>query len=131
MSAFIVSEQQIELLAVTYVKNTYRGSDLTHEINRTAKLLWKENHKSVNFRYNGKTRTPNIKLKEFDYYQDLLTNFSKIEVYKLVQCYDYQTCEHDTYKKSKAKMIVNNLLIDLADDIICNLPEYDTAKWGL
>lgn len=131
MSAFIVTEQQIELLATTYVKNTYRGSDLTHEINRTAKLLWKENHKSVNFRYNEKTRTPSIKLKDFDYYQDLLTNFSKIEVYKLVQCYDYQSCEHDTYQKSKAKMIVNNLLIHLAADIIGNLAGYDKAEWAI
>jgi hypothetical protein len=130
MSAFIISEKQIELLATVAAKQYY-GDNLVGEITRIAQLLWKENHKSVNYRYSEKNRTPKVIPKDYDYYQNLLAQFTPIEIYKLAQCYEYQSCEHDTYAKSKAHAIVADILLRCASDIIGNLSAYDDAEWAL
>ena len=129
MSAWICSEKHIELLAVSYFRQK-RMID-TKNIVDIAKVLWKENHKSINYRYNERTRTPIIKEKPVDYYDNLLVHYSKMDIYKLAQSYDYQSCEHDGYEKSKAKGIINSILLCTSGDIIGGLSGYDTAHWAI
>ena len=132
MSAFIVSLEHVEVLATHQVMTFYRGDDIVGEIANTIKLLWRENHKSVNYRYQVNERLPRVVVGDFDYYRALYHNkHDAIELYKLVQCYDYQSCEHPTYEKSKAKAMISKMESRLASIIIGNLPAYDEAKWSI
>ena len=49
-----------------------------------------------------------------------------IEGIKLIQNYDYQTCEHPEYQLSSVKHFCDSLISSL----ISNLPGYSEAKWG-
>ena len=97
MSAYICSKQHISTVANEYVK--IFGGDVVE----IANTLYAANNKSVNYRYDEKHRITRFKVVEET------KSVNEIELYKLVGCIDYQSCEFDGYKKSKAFKILNGL----------------------
>jgi len=129
MSAWIVSSDHIDALVQSamergvswrvvgdkWVKAT---PDNASEVGR---MLWRENHRSVNYRYNQRTRTPH-----YDYRPSKHV-LSPGFVMAQVACYEYQTCEHPAWYGSQAYRLTTALTRSLARE----LPGYDDAPWGV
>lgn len=125
MSAFICSDRHISTLVYYYGTNV--NLLVYDEIIKIAKVLLKENVKSVNYRYNAKYKT---KLKSFD----PKTSCSLVELYKLANCWEYQTCEHPNHEKSNAWKIIQALKLNILDKLIQSDKfrfEYDIADWDI
>jgi hypothetical protein len=92
MSAWIVSKRHIDAL----VTPLYKTIDMANKIGQ---LLWEQNHRSVNHRYNKQTQTPKYEyepctdyVKEQD--QHILTlPLEVLDLLKLLDSYEYQSCE--------------------------------------
>ena len=95
MSAFICSDLHIQTIA-TYAESM--GDHLTAQ--PIADILKKENIKSVNHRYNEKTRFTKTK-----FTTDNLVYCNSADVFQLVNCLMYQSCEHPEYQGSPAQII--------------------------
>jgi hypothetical protein len=133
MSAFIVSEEHILTLAYHYKKMVVNHSnDKSIDINDVkdiAKVLWKENYKSVNFRYRENYRVSKFK-------NELpIVDISLVPLYKLINCWEYQTCEHEGHDRSKAWKMMQDLKLRILDNVMqWHQPfanQYDDAKWSL
>ena len=135
MSAYIVSERHILTLAFHYhnmVLGTITNDQYDPEqLKETAKILWGENSKSVNYRYNVKGRVvfsrKNLAVPKI--------NCSLTELYKLIRCWEYQTCEHPTHEKSIAWQMMQALKARMLDHIIVHTntfeDSYEEAEWGI
>lgn len=139
MSAWIVSKNHIDVL-VDAIKKLGLSRKSHNEI---GELLWKENHRSVNFRYHEHTVTPEYEFKSVPRLVPLT------ETIKQVHCYDYQTCETDDYRETEAGKLMSRLLAVLLDKYreiyphvahlddkalqahISNTPSYQKAAWGV
>lgn len=112
MSAFIVSRRHIALLdgALAYY-------DVTNSLPSDAQLLWDENIKSVQFRYNGDSVKDlpgpideDFIFKDYTYTRedlDLIKNPFKMAM--LVHCYNYQSCEHPEWAYSYVRNLMQKL----------------------
>ena len=125
MSAFLVTPTHVYTIARAYVQLVNHNDTPTElEVIQIAKILYKENLKSVNYRYNERNRLPNLKNVDFK-------PVSNVELIKLIHCLDYQSCETSTYKKSKAYQMINQLLLSLYEVMIVTNQEYNSAKWTI
>jgi hypothetical protein len=127
MSAFIVSKIHIDSIitiaslqtcnSVKEIINKYKNFDLIGQI------LWNENHKSVNYRYNENHPTPtySFRYKFVDLGQAL----------KAIDCLDYQSCEHPDYQESEAKKILDILEQALLSKMKNSHPQYEKAAWSI
>ncbi len=129
MSAFIVSQEHVLTIAKAYNKfivqsnSSFTIEPELSELVEIAKILYKENVKSVNYRYNTRSRLPNLE-------NHTPIQVNNTELIKLIQCLDYQSCEHKDYTKSKAKKMIDELLIAVYYAILIkNNKDYDAAKW--
>ncbi|HEV2640048.1 MAG TPA: hypothetical protein VGX23_33245 [Actinocrinis sp.] len=87
---------------------------------RAGSLLWQENRISVNHKYRDGDEI------------DALYTFrrlwhSPVAVLKLIDGYEYQSCEHPGWEESQAK----RLCYQLRKQVIPNLAGYDEAPWEL
>jgi len=136
MSAWIVSEKHILTLAYFYeklVEETIREDQPIDmkALKKTARILWSENVKSVNHRYNENNRTlfskNNLVLPD--------TNISMETLTKQIHCWEYQTCEHKGYNKSKAWRMMCDLQVAILTYLMYkqdpHKKPYDGAKWGI
>src|SRR5882724_12430426 len=124
MSAFVVSKKHIDVLVHAglrygrqYTLRWRVGDDpawtgdyeahcaaiqtqtreLTHETaNRVGAMLWHENMVSVDHRYQD--HAPNDRA----VYRHREACLEPVGVLKLIDCYEYQTCEHDGWEASEA-----------------------------
>lgn len=87
MSAFILSDKHFTVIAnyVNLIKDNINMQDFANKLKAI-------NIKSVNYRYNEKTRITKCKLD----YPKVGENYSKYDVIRLIQCWDYQSCENIT-----------------------------------
>ena len=136
MSAWIVSEKHVLTLAYFYEKlvkesiNDEKPVDM-EALKKTARILWSENVKSVNHRYNENSRTVfsknNLVLPD--------TNISMESLTKQIHCWEYQTCEHEGHDKSKAWRMMRDLQVAILTHIMYkqhpHAKPYDDAKWGI
>lgn len=87
-------------------------------------LLRNANIASVDYRYREKSS-------KYDEYTFKYTHYSLkdkiITALKILDCYDYQSCEIPDYDKTEACRVVNII----RKTLIASLPEYDSAPWGL
>lgn len=134
MSACVVSEKHVVTLAYFYemlVKHSFKESYpySLPMVQDTAKILRRENVKSVNYRYNEKSKV--------DKFTGVLpdTDISMLSLYKQIECWDYQSCERPTFQKSNAykmmmelKSTVSWLIIEKSPSL---LNQYNTLPWGL
>lgn len=131
MSAWIVDKVHIDaMVQVALDSGTGMPFSWYHENERhqltintkdtVGSMLWRENHMSVNARYDENTDTPAYR---FERTQE----FSPVQMLKAIDCYEYQSCEHDGWEASSAKAFCTELRAAL----INRLPGYDDAPWGL
>ena len=118
MSAFIVNKKHIDyIVTVLYNDNPF----LTKEfLNKTGQTLVNENFKSVNYRY-LESKNP------YEYIFEPVICTNPIQVLKAINCLDYQSCEHEGWKKSDARKILD----DIRDICIRKLPGYDDFQWEI
>ena len=92
MSAYICSDAHIATIA------WWASAD--HVVaQEVADALKRENIKSVNYRYHEKTRFKKCDLSKAD------LGVLPAEVLELVDCLDYQSCEHPDYKRGMLSVI--------------------------
>lgn len=120
MSAFIVSDNHIKLLAVW--DGVGEQLDLEN-VQRVADVLHAANVKSVNTRYKESTElpVPQIKLNDVSHF----SRFDPVHVLKAIHCFGYQSCEHKSWEQSEAKEICDNIQYSA----IRKLKGYDAAPW--
>lgn len=114
MSAFIVSKKHIDAMLTPL-----QSDNSDDELSKMGNTLWQENYKSVNWRYRENEVAPE--------YQFTSNAQGNVQVLKLCNCYDYQSCETDTYEDSEAYKIVNTI----RKIVSSSLDGYDEAKWAL
>lgn len=99
-----------------------RAEDVTVEDAVFAMLL-EENLASLGYRYGAKTDEDVAA----DYvYDPKAEPASIVAAFKAVSCYQYQACEHDGWKDSKACEFTTALVLRLTS----YLPGYEDAPWG-
>lgn len=125
MSAFIVSEKHVKTIAHYYNQLIDQNSS----IDNITKILWSENVKSVNYRYNEKSRRPKLNNNVKP-----LTNINNIQLLKLIHCLQYQSCETPNWNKSKSSKLLQKILDLSVFQSIASLgrsSEYIDAKWHI
>ena len=95
MSAFICEDGQFEAAVNGWVTHIQRNPGLQRMAD-IANLLKRENIRSVNWRYNERT-----KFKPVDFTAKV-SNASIWQVIQWLKCIDYQSCERNDYEKSEA-----------------------------
>lgn len=141
MSAWIVSKAHIDFLVAAARAFDIKARTMSGEVSaretpdKFGKILWDENHRSVNYRYDEKNKTPEYHYDErFDKFEfKSLTGLGFLET--AVGCYDYQTCECDDYKESVAYEILQKM-DEAIDETLHELsPVLNAASkafpWGL
>ena len=117
MSAWTVSKQHIDCIVTGAIR---LGLVDRKEATKIGKLLWTENYRSVNARYNESNRRPTYEYAAYESTDGFLC--------KQVHCYDYQTCEHDGWRKSRAYRLCQAILAEFPD--IEATSDYESARWG-
>lgn len=128
MSAWIVSKAHIDVL----VHEMGRRELLDCSPNEAGRILWEENHKSVNYRYDETEQTPAYTFTRPP------VEWQPAAVAKIAHCYDYQTCEHPEWAEgNRSYDWIRTLLTALQEQTgldskaIQHHPDYDTAPWGV
>ncbi|NUR03765.1 MAG: hypothetical protein HOY79_46825 [Streptomyces sp.] len=134
MSAFVVTKEHIDALVTVGLPRpgetgSVRWQDpidptVTHRLSRetadrAGSLLWQENRVSVNHLYRDGDPVDAE-------YQFQRAWHEPVVALKLIDCYEYQSCEHDRWKESQAKRLCDQLR-KLA---VSKLPGYEEAPWG-
>jgi hypothetical protein len=98
---------------------TDRSYDLFRKLGQAMLDL---NVRSYNERY---PRNPNGP----ETYEHTNHNPNRIQAYKSLRCYLYQSCEGEC-DKAPLYVALDEYADSLARDIVSDLPEYDSAEWG-
>jgi len=141
MSAFVVNKEHINAMITAGLNVRYKPlrwwhngkpHTLTHDNASTiGEMLLQENVKSVSYRYEDSeiTNLPGKVNAEWIIpfiYRYTYAVPTAVEVIKIIQCYEYQSCEHDEWELSSAKSFCDALTKAQFD----RLPGYDDAPWG-
>lgn len=144
MSAFIVSQQHIDAIctaAITYpdygvawqaADTSWRKLNKGDPLDAIGHMLWEENVASVSYRYDdcedGDWPGPiGLTIDQVRAYRHQPPKRlpTVVEALKLLNCYEYQSCEHDGWETSEASAFIKGLRRAL----IYALPGYDQAPW--
>lgn len=139
MSAWIVSKAHIDLLVGAALKYAHSVPELVrYNAKLAAKLprgctptqlgqiLWRENHASIAARYLGEGDPARADAYAFAHPKQALVD-DALAVLKSIDCYEYQSCEHEGWEKSGAKLFCDML----RKEAVQHLPGYDNAPWGI
>lgn len=121
MSAFIVSKRHIDAL----VTPLYKTMDMANEVGQ---LLWEQNHRSVNHRYNKQTQTP-----KYDFVpchgrtnaSGEQSDLSALDYLKLLDSFEYQSCE------VKFDSEVSYYCHRLRKHLVSQLDGYKDSVWAI
>lgn len=128
MSAWIVSREHIDVMIATglqYGRSGWQGNlswrvaegeneyrELTREsADEVGRMLWRENVRSIEYRYPdtvdnrdypGPISFEREQADEYTYTPPRIAGLSAGEAFKLVACYDYQSCETDDWLETEA-----------------------------
>jgi hypothetical protein len=117
MSAFLVSQEHVNTIVNWACKNDLGCS-------WTGQVLWSENWRSVNHRYpTSKQELPPI----YNFKRVDVSGVSVIQFLKLLDCLEYQSCEHDGWAQSEARQIVDQFRAQA----VTKLPGYEEAEWSI
>lgn len=121
MSAFICNNHHISILAAYAVNHRVHGVEgWGHK--QIGALLHAENVKSVNHRYGSRSQ----EVFAFDN-SALIKMLKPVAIIKAANCLDYQSCEHEGWKFSRAKVIVEAII----SHAITRLEGYEAAAWEI
>lgn len=139
MSCFICDDAHITALAAYAVRHgiadttrlaalaRIHGESLT-DVEALAAEMFNENVASFRARYQGRHES-DIGSFTFDRETSIKVRvgaFSPIAIIKSAQCFEYQACEHDDWKHSYTKSVINGII----SHAITELPGYSAASWG-
>lgn len=101
-------------------------------LNALGDLLVRENLSSIHYRYPDTVANPEDTpgpcnlywLREYVYEQPTRIP-TVVEAFKVIKCYEYQSCEHPEWEDSEAQQICEELRLCL----ILALPGYEAAPW--
>jgi len=99
---------------------SYRaGRDIT--LGQMGAILLAENIESVNYRYSEQEEeSPFV-------YECSGLAITPIQAIKAARCFQYQACEHPTWRTSQAFNMMESLILNA----IARLDGYDEAKWDI
>ena len=108
----------------TQVENAVkRRRELTDETaDHVGAMLWNENRRSVDHRYDEATDREVYRYR----HSDRLPS-DPVVLLKALDCYEYQSCEHPEWETSEARAFCEAL----RSRLIHRLPGYDAAPWGI
>ena len=113
MSAYIVSKDHVAIFVVGV--NLKRHNRLeTPDLLKQAKLLMRENVRSVNWRYGETSRSPAITINEQHEAQAKV--LSTEDLIMLGRCLIYQSCETEDYETTKAAGLLRELLLEVYEE---------------
>ena len=125
MSAWIVSKNHISTMVYFAIENNMLGE---HTPDEFGQMLWQENHLSIKARYGANERDA----PEYTYIEPVRKPTPEGHSSN-VDCYDYQTCEHDSYVYSEAYKFIKAAKEILPKDqsVDYSLPEEEReVVWG-
>jgi hypothetical protein len=123
MSNLIVNKEHIAGIVKFYLKDTNNQNFNYNDAVETANTLSVENHNSYNCRYNSDYKPDTFNFIDLDNAPKL----SAVEALKAIICLKYNSCEHSTWKGSKAQKF-----LQLAQyTAISKLDGYDKAEWTI
>ena len=124
MSAWIVSKKHIDLLVGAALAHGLAGRrDTADELGAA---LWEENYASVNYRY-ADCSGRDLQLCPSYHYDPSTPTSDPVVLLKQLDCYEYQTCEHQGWLDSRARQLCSAL----RSAAIHSLPGYKAAPWGI
>lgn len=98
-----------------------RRRELTRDTaNRVGAMLWNENKRSVDHRYNEANDR-----EVYRFASSRVTN--PVAILKAINCYEYQSCEHPEWETSEAQAFC----AALTGAMVRSLPGYDEAEWEI
>lgn len=124
MSAYLCSEKHLSTLAFELTWRNVAGRDVRTTERSVFQSLIETNLASLRARYSDVEEEEELS-RIYTYNPE--KGLPPMQVYKLAECYAYQSCEHDGWEGSQEKLWMEAL----KDSIINNLPEYKNAKWSI
>ena len=107
-----------------YWKQRGRREKIRGDEKRIASVLFAENVRSVNARYQGIDKAHGFKFKRVSFGYSPI---SAVEIIKACHGYAYQACEADGWEQSEAFAILDGI----QDAAMRALPGYDEAAWEI
>lgn len=121
MSAWLCSEKHIFELAKYFTEKCQQYEPRKLTFASVAQYLYDENCESLATRYGDEYTPIFIPIN----YVPTVDNIFALA--KLVDCYSYQSCEHDGWEASQAFKICKEIKYHL----LSNHPDYEAAPWGI
>ena len=129
MSAYVVSKKHIDTIVSAWISMAEPSHDNRADrlklATQVGQMLWNENYRSVNRRYNEKSE-PLV----YRYTEVSLPPTSAMLLpllFKALDCYDYQCCETSDWEETQAFRFVSRLRREAWKQI----PGYETASWDI
>lgn len=128
MSAFTLSNKHINAMLSAakwvhfgfgYYWNNERHTGC--DMRELGQKLMDENYRSVNYRYSDETEAPRFKWNAYP------QQHTAVQVIRLCDCYNYQTCETPDWQETEAYAIYTAL----REAAIGALPGMDDAEWTI
>jgi hypothetical protein len=141
MSAFLCTDHHIAALAAEIARRKsaiyeWRDSSALTTAREVARRMAEANLASIDARYGdadgwtdggfGVFMECCADLAERYYFHPPLAYLGRVEYFKLLDCFEYQSCEVDGWEGTLAARQCNWL----RSDLIHSMPEYDAAPWG-
>jgi len=124
VSAFLVSKKHIDVLVhARSIPTFWSPPEIELTDTKLGQILWRENMYSLQARYGNAIDEELIQSYSYTRPQTLTI----VTIFKSIACYEYQSCEHDSWKMSKAYKYCK----DIAEGLISCLPGYEEAPWGI
>lgn len=131
MSAYLVDYKTIQALVQFAARPEY-GSPASYYWNgerflitdesQIGQILWSENNRSVNYRYDEQKPNPNYK-----HTHSYRLTPPPLHIIKLCDCLDYQSCETPDWNTTEAHAVLQYI----RERAIHELPGYEDAPWGV
>lgn len=119
MSAFILSDLHFSTIAI-YIHHLNDNIDIQYLANKLKSI----NIESVNYRYKENTRKSKCKI--INGFNN--TRFTKYDIIRLIQCWDYQSCENQD--NQEYHIIKAFLYLYFVESDIDNA-KYESDKWNI
>jgi hypothetical protein len=110
MSAWTVSAAHIDALINSALEHGVLESGPKAQLDAVGQVLWAENYKSVNYRYDEDTPVPDYSFTGTEKPLD------PVAVLTAAHSYAYQSCEHPGWESSLARRWVTKLIVALEAD---------------
>lgn len=137
MSAFILTDKNYDYILTTlnrgryghrlsaYIGNEHVDFSDVKSLEKLGTILKEQNYRSVNARYNEQTECEPYSFSSIN--TDIPKVSNAMASLKILDCYEYQSCETDDYTSTMAHEIVATF----RKLLISKLNGYDDAPWGL